>query len=238
MQSKSWFINIVKIAHKYKLASPHILISSPHEAKKWSTMAKRKVLEHWKESMIRSGRDKSTLQYASLESMSFKEPCQTWRGTEPNMRDVARARVKCKLQSGTYMLQYNRAKFNKQDPDPSCILCRSAVENTSHFIIECPVLQPVRLPFVQKIRALVGSQLAFQTHDFSKEELTQLILDSSALPLSRSMNRVTVDSLEKLARTLCFALHAKRTQLLRITALKGPLTTATEMMAAPNKGAG
>lgn len=68
---------------------------------------------------------------------------------------MRRAQVKVKMLTGSYILQSNRSKFNKYAVSDTCPLCKCASENLSHFLLECPSLQPVRADYILGIEKLL-----------------------------------------------------------------------------------
>ena len=60
-----------------------------------------------------------------------------WSRVRDNVHDTRRAHVKCRLLTGTYILQANRAAFNQHEVNPICQLCLLAPETRQHFISEC-----------------------------------------------------------------------------------------------------
>ena len=65
--------------------------------------------------------------------------------------DRRRAHLKCKLLTGSYILQGNRAVFNQCQVDPTCKLCSATPETRQHFLAECPVFETERDSFKQKM---------------------------------------------------------------------------------------
>ena len=62
------------------------------------------------------------------------------------LRDAYRVRLKLKLASGCYILQSSRATFNKNEVNPTCLLCGEEDENLAHFLLRCKSLDTVRQP--------------------------------------------------------------------------------------------
>ena len=60
--------------------------------------------------------------------------------------------MKCKLLTGTYILQGNMAAFNQYTVDPSCKLCLAAPETRQHFIAECSAYEQERGVYAEKLR--------------------------------------------------------------------------------------
>ena len=74
-----------------------------------------------------------------------------WSTVRCNIMDNKRAQLKCKLLTGTYILQGNRAVFNQHSVDPTCKLCTIAPETRQHFIAECPAFVTERCELTEKL---------------------------------------------------------------------------------------
>ncbi|KAH3781736.1 hypothetical protein DPMN_159640 [Dreissena polymorpha] len=75
--------------------------------------------------------------------------------------DSGRMKVKLRLAAGTYYLQSTRKNFNQYDIDLTCQLCQQEIETTSHFLIECSLLNSVResvLPDIALQRKYISKQ--------------------------------------------------------------------------------
>lgn len=132
-------------------------------------------------------------------------------------RDVTRLLAKLKLLCGTYIPQTNRQRFNKNQIDPTCLLCNRGDETISHFLLECSSLDNVRLPILQSI----DSAFYDLTKDsFSRKDLKEkisIILDCSILldsvNNSKKRKHIKVQDLANLEyhlRRLTYILHITR----------------------------
>ena len=73
-----------------------------------------------------------------------------WSTVRNSLIDNKRAQLKCKVFTGTYILQGNRAAFNQYTVDTTCKLCLAAPETRQHFIAECSAYTPEREVYVEK----------------------------------------------------------------------------------------
>ena len=53
--------------------------------------------------------------------------------------------------TGTYILQANRASFNRSQLNPICLLCGNSEETLEHFLLTCNCLDGIRAPLVKDI---------------------------------------------------------------------------------------
>ena len=123
-----------------------------------------------------------------------------------NAREIHRVHTKLKIATGTYILQTNRASFNQNRVDPTCMMCRSREETVKHFLLECPVLSATRTPIMNSILEACSSlyNLACDT-----DTLLELIIDCSALIDTNTHNQ-ELSNVEYQTRRLCFALNCER----------------------------
>ena len=75
-----------------------------------------------------------------------------------------RAEVKCKLITGTYILQGNRATFNQHDVNPTCKLCHTDPETRQHFLSKITNFLTERQEFITKIQ--INPALNEKVNDF------------------------------------------------------------------------
>ena len=215
-KSNSWFVNIIKICHKYSLPSPHHVIVRPIQRRRWKKLVKDTVLRYWNTKLQTQAREKSTLRFLALNNVNVSTPSQVVSSIDPNTRDVQRGRTKIRMLTGTYLLQYNRAKFNQSEPDPTCLLCKGAPEDLHHFISICPRLETKRVKLLQPILQLLGGVSSTPVSLlFTAQRLTGLILDCSHENMEDlALSKTDRDEIERLSRTLCYALHAERSRIL------------------------
>ena len=95
---------------------------------------------------------KPSLKYVNSESLKVGQSHPIWSTVRLNTLDNKRAQLKCKILTGTYILQGNRAVFNQYAVDPTCKLCLKSPETRQHFIAECPVFEYERQEFLGKVK--------------------------------------------------------------------------------------
>ena len=208
--SNSWYIYCVKIAGKYGLPQIHdvfrlnrfsIQVEIPCEEYHTRPLGKGSPL--WCNDKVHSGLHPHQCSY-------HLHPA--WHYVAPNMRDTSRARIKSRLLTGTYTLQYNGAKFNKNSLDPTCPLCHTGTEDVTHMLILCSALQDTRLRLLPNLLELVIDTTV------RAAALTFAILDSN---YSLAEGIITNDQLQRWefnSRILCYYLHVNHAKLLIATA--------------------
>ena len=80
------------------------------------------------------------------------------------VRDIARYKIKLKLVAGAYILRVNRACFNQNEVDSTCVLCNPGDEDLGNFcsvVLQCFGQGPMpnaRNILGASIRASTGSK--------------------------------------------------------------------------------
>lgn len=116
---------------------------------------------------------------------------------------------------GTYILQSNRARFNQFMVAKVCPLCQLDDETLDHFLLRCRVLQLVREPFINQLRLILETAVDTSSRRWVGEDMIRVILDASVLSIwFADVDADFLDTVFSLTRSLCYALHAKRSALL------------------------
>ena len=115
--------------------------------------------------------------------------------------------TKLKLLTGSYILQVNRAAFNQNQVDHTCMFCQKGPETVAHFLVECSALEkrrPIMDSIFSSVYELFESSLA-------SVELMQILLDCSKLVDCQNGQSVlhTMKNLEKLSKRLCYTLQTE-----------------------------
>ena len=118
-----------KILIKYNLPDPETLLENPVEKLNWKKKFNTAINEFWISYIVSHSRLYSSLKYLSKTYIVGKchpavKPCLN------SDRDIPRIPVKNKVLTGTYILQTNRVKFNQNEVNPVCQLCK---EDDEHF---------------------------------------------------------------------------------------------------------
>ena len=124
--------------------------------------------------------------------------------------------MKARLLTGSYTLQFNRAKFNQFRVNPLSPLCKQAPETREHFIVTCKCLKDIRSRYLRKIRDIFGCSSSTDHILQTPELCIQLLLDSSHPCVSQCLELSEKQTvlLELRSRELIYALHLKRVRLL------------------------
>lgn len=212
---KSLFVFIREILDTYGLPSVFWLLDNRPSKEEWKGMLNHKIHESvealWKSDIS----SKSSTKYVNPDALKVGSHHHIWSTVRNNVHDSKRAQLKCKLLTGSYILQANRAAFNQYTVNPSCKLCSSAPETRQHFIGECVFFDADRKFYIGKLQlnpALSNVKISqFQDPEF----LTQLTLDASALINFENIDKEQLGSLELCTREYIHRIHVRRIRELK-----------------------
>ena len=160
---------------KYDLPGCYDILTEPPTKYRWKSLVNKQVNSYWAERIKSRASLFSSLRYLALESYYPGKTHWVLQHTDV-ARDVPCISTKLKLLTGSYILQVNRAAFNQNQVDPTCMMCQQAPETVDHFLVECSVLEEKRRPIMDSIFSLVNE--LFEPA-LASEELVQILLDCS-----------------------------------------------------------
>ena len=217
-QPGSFLHRVKMILEKYGLPSIEQLIQEHPTKLQWKRQTKSALADYWTRTLINEGTTRSTLQHCCLDRLEIGKVHRVWNSVMPNLQDVRRAHIKARILTGTYILQSTKAKFNNQQVDPKCPLCRIESEDLTHFILRCPALGSIREIHIKTLRELVIEKVgrASWLDKFCSETiLLSLIVDCEVLVDRGILPNCdqTLNEIESTTRTLCYNLHLQRLKL-------------------------
>ena len=203
---KSWFNMVRTILGTYSLPSIFFLFEKQMSKSEWKRILNETVHSHieamWRADMA----EKSSLKYINPNSLKVGQTHHVWSTVSNCLTDSKRAQLKCKLLTGTYILQGNRAAFNQYTVDPTCKLCLAAPETRQHFIAECSAYEPERGVYAEKLRNNPVLPDELKSDLLNPELFTQLTLDASFY-INGCEN---LEALELHSREYILQIHRKR----------------------------
>ncbi|KAK3088432.1 hypothetical protein FSP39_019152 [Pinctada imbricata] len=210
LKSHSWFIAIKKLLIKYDLPDINDVLKQPPTKYTWNKLVNRKVNDYWKTKIMSSAGSYSSLRH--LDPSSYKpgkiHPIATTEN--PTNRDITRLAVKLKIVTGTYLLQCNRAAFNHQDSDPTCLMCKSEPETAEHFLLRCERLAETRDPLLLELNTLSEDLFNVTLWSLSQTEKMNFILNIySAMGCHQNCGTFDFHT-----RRYCYSLHVLRYKIL------------------------
>ena len=178
-EEKSWFNLVKTILETYNLPSIFSLFNQQIPKSKWKSMLNKAVNEYIEAKWQNDLKAKPSLKYINPNSLKVGKSHPIWATVRNSITDNKRAQLKCKILTGTYTLQGNRAAFNQYTVDATCKLCLAAPETRQHFISECSAYTQEREVYVQKLRNKLVLPVNVCSDFQNPEFLTQLTLDCS-----------------------------------------------------------
>lgn len=218
ISEKSWFNYVKLVLSKYNMPSIYSLLENDISNTEWKTLTNQSINSYVEEQWKKETLSKSSLKYVNPDNLKVGQNHPVWSTVRCNVMDNKRAQLKCKLLTGTYLLQGNRAVFNQYAVDPTCKLCNNAPETRQHLIAECQVYATERNDLTGKL--LNNPVLPASVRDSVKnpEILTQLMLDGSAVVKGCDSYVDVLDYLELQSRDFIYKIHQKRIARLKLIA--------------------
>jgi hypothetical protein len=142
VDSASWFIEMKKILIKYDLPDIIQLLDNPHKKEKWKTLVYRHVYRYWQDEIINISNYYRFLTYLNPDIYTPGKIRPLLQIPIISSRELNRIAIKLKVMSSAYvLLQSNRANFNKNKVDPTCMICGLDAEDIEHFVLNCCLLE-------------------------------------------------------------------------------------------------
>ena len=148
---ESIFTHIKSILAHYGLPAIFELLDNPQTKAAWKCTLNQKIHEmvetFWKSDI----ESKSSTKYLNPGVLKISSNHNIWSTVRNNIHDSGRAQIKCKLLSGTYILQSNRAAFKQYAVNLTCKLCSTAPETRQQFIGECVFFKTEIKTYIEKL---------------------------------------------------------------------------------------
>ena len=206
--SHSWVVYVEEKLRKYSL--PNIINIDNFTKDKWKKLVTCQISVHWKEKLGLEAEDKSSVKY--LNPLFVMGTPHLALSKIDNSIACRRATIKCKLLTGTLMLQSLRVTY-KQAYSANCLLCSNGDETVTHFLLKCHALATERGRFLPTFKNCVNfTQINKPLLDTNEETLVQLLIDPTSESISSlfDLQTSTLDKMEDISRKLCASLYNKR----------------------------
>ena len=170
--------------------------------------------KYWTEHLQSEAKEKSTLIYLNIDSLKIGSTHTVWSSLESTVTEVRMGITKCRLLTGTYLLQTNKHKFSKSNESVSCKYCGLEDEDVIHMLLECPGLY-VQKNYFSNVKSIVSDCIGVEQwgKNFnSKEKVVQLILDSTRFQIL--LENPEYLKIVKATTDFCHNLHVARIQKL------------------------
>ena len=147
--NQSYYSRVQDILNQYNLPNLHYLSENLTTKEQWKLQVKTAVNKYWTETLRKEAQEKSTLKYINIHSMKIGQTHSVWSSLESTVTDVRKGITKCRMLTGTYLLQSNRNKFNNSE-SAICKCCGIEIEDIIHMLLECPALFYERKSILKK----------------------------------------------------------------------------------------
>ena len=215
----SWFSKIRNILALYSLPSAHDLLDNPSSKTQWKSDVKKAVEQKWIDQITSSIPLFKSLQNLTIDNFRLLQMHPSLASVGTSMQDISRLPTKLKILTGTLYLQTNKASFNQNLVDPTCLLCKLKPESLEHFLLDCSILQETRLPYLHELTQFLHSfrNCLKCSYSYPITVDTKFIVDPSSSLCACGCKcgcRSNCFKAEYIARKLCFALHTQRNNVL------------------------
>ena len=213
--STGWFTYAIDIAREYNLDTlllANVIQSMPKNA--YNAIIKTVIKGFWSDRLSEKAASMSSLCYMDINLITLGEPHYMWP-TKANSRIRLAYKIRIKLLTGSYILQYNRAKYSKAEVSPLCILCdKQEVENVHHFMLACPSSEDIRVKHLNRLELLSKGSLSNRLYD--AKVLLNLGPSRAVCCLSSQHHKPNCIccKMSDIVSELCLTLHNRHTQLL------------------------
>ncbi len=218
IDGNSWFSKIRQILAIYDLTSSYKILDEPPTKNKWKQETTKFINQYWKEHVSNLAQLYSSIRCINASNYEIGKLHPTLESVTSSARDVARLPIKLKIMTGTYHLQSTKAAFNQNKVNPTCLLCNKEAEDTEHFLLNCIALDETRQKYLESLRdQLLEAPCLIKEFTANSQIDQSCVLNPSALFIQHSNCNVFSQKkiqLEHISRSLCFALHLKRTNIL------------------------
>ena len=212
-EGRSFFTRVKHILAKYELPDIDSICDTDISKEQWKINTKNTIRKYWTERLCEEAAEKSTLHNCNISCLQIGKTHPVWDSLESTRLEVRRGVVKCRILTGTYIVQTIRSKFNQYQVDSKCPLCHMEDEDITHMLLRCSVLHSVRKePFILlKDYVISRTNTVFWRKVFpTKASLVKLIIECGQKAELHSVQNIDLTHIERLSRNLCFAIHAER----------------------------
>ena len=191
------------------------MLQDPPSKESWKRSVNKQVNSYWSNRIRDNALLYTSLRYLHVDDYRYGKRHSVLR-TIGNAREIPRITTKLKLVTGTYILQCNRAAFNQNQIEPTCLLCKTEEETLEHFLLNCTALHSARQPILDIIKGLYTSLHEPQLTNIPSD-LLQIVLDCSGLYQAvPKRNHHLLESIEFHSRRLSYTLHCERYKRLAV----------------------
>ena len=156
-------------------------------------------------------KQESSLKYLNANFLCIGNVHPVWSSLQSIVSDVRKVIIKCRLLTGTYLLQSKKCKFSGSVVSATCRCCGFENEDLPHMLLYCSSLANQRKVLYEEVKLAVVSYIGenkWRTYFNNSENIIKLLLDSSWFECLG--NTREIQHLEKLTTELRYRLHTDR----------------------------
>ena len=195
-------------AKMYGLPDPSQYMEHPWRPDRWRSHCRTVIAEYWDKKLRAEAKQKSSSQFADLESLSTSAPMRIWQQAGLSAVAAKEATVVSWMYSNTFFTRELLYKMRKSK-SPNCACEKSVPETVSHFLLHCPLYDHIRQQYIPTYVEMNSQVLEI----LNNEHLLLIsILDplSSKLPDELVKNWSSVSKVYELSRKFCYRMYLKR----------------------------
>ena len=195
----------------YQLPTLNELKTKQPTKESWKSTVKEAVNQYWSETLKNEAYEKSTLSHLDIDSMKIGETHPVWNSLDSVVSDVRKGTIKCRMLTGTYILQSTSHKFSRATVSATCKCCGLYEEDLAHMLLECPAFIHQRKPLYSEIKTLVinciGAQKWRELFN-SRDNQVKLLLDCSRYSIIK--DKPDYRKILNATTNLCYKIHVTR----------------------------
>lgn len=178
----------------------------------WKYICKKAIKLFWTENLQKMLQDKTSLRNVNTKDLKVGSTHLVWTSLPSNVADIRKGITKCRMLTGTYLVQKDKHRFSNGRVDPICPLCGVGDEDIEHMLTRCSALHCIRKDqftrFKELVISYIGTDAWSQTFN-SMQSLVKLILDCTTFGYlfdsDTKLKNIMLQSTE-----LCYKMHVHR----------------------------
>lgn len=133
----SFYSKVSAVLSKYGLPSITSLKECLVPKTIWKQQVKQAVNTYWSKQLNADIENKSTLKCLSKSHLQIGCTHPVWQSIQSSVSEVKRGITKCRMLTGTYILQASKHRFNQHAEEAICRACAMDIEDRVHMITTC-----------------------------------------------------------------------------------------------------
>jgi hypothetical protein len=125
----------------------------------WKYICKKAIKLFWTENLQIILQDKISLRNVNTKDLQVGSTHLVWTSLPSNVADIRKGITKCRMLTGTYLVQKDKHRFSNGRVDPICPLCGVGNEDIEHMLTRCSALHCIRKDQFTRFKELVVSYI-------------------------------------------------------------------------------